>query len=95
VFHVFNLYLSILRIIFTLREHFFNKVCLATVYIESSIYIFLGEPMILIRTIVSLNSFIPLMNPEMEFKEFEPRFKSAKTQFKLSAGLNLETFDTI
>ena len=32
---------------------------------------------------------------EMEFKEFEPRFKSAKTQFKLSAGLNLEIFDTI
>ena len=27
----------------------------------------------------------------MEFKEFE----SAKTRFKLSAGLNLETFDTI
>ena len=23
--------------------------------------------------------------------EFEPRFKSAKTQFKLIAGLNLET----
>ena len=33
--------------------------------------------------------------PEMEFKEFEPRFKSAKTRFKLSAGLNLKTFDTI
>ena len=33
--------------------------------------------------------------PEMEFKEFEPRFKSAKTRFKLSTGLNLETFDTI
>ena len=32
---------------------------------------------------------------EMEFKEFEPRFKSAKTRFKLSAGLNLETFDTL
>ena len=32
---------------------------------------------------------------EMEFKEFEPRFKSAKTRFKLSASLNLETFDTI
>ena len=32
------------------------------------------------------------MYPEMEFKEFE---KSAKTRFKLSAGLNLETFDTI
>ena len=29
----------------------------------------------------------------MEFKEFEPRFKSAKPRFKLSAGLNLETFD--
>ena len=34
-------------------------------------------------------------DPEMEFKEFEPRFKSAKTRFKLSAGINLETFDTI
>ena len=33
--------------------------------------------------------------PEMEFKEFEARFKSVKTRFKLSAGLNLETFDTI
>ena len=31
----------------------------------------------------------------MEFKEFEPQFKSAKIRFKLSAGLNLETFDTI
>ena len=31
----------------------------------------------------------------MEFKEFEPRFKSAKTRLKLSAGLNLEKFDTI
>ena len=31
----------------------------------------------------------------MEFNEFEPRFKSAKTRFKFSAGLNLETFDTI
>ena len=35
------------------------------------------------------------LTPEMEFKEFEPRFKSAKTRFKFSAGLNLETFDTI
>ena len=34
-------------------------------------------------------------SPEMEFKEFEPRVKSAKTRFELSAGLNLETFDTI
>ena len=30
-----------------------------------------------------------------EFKEFEPRFKSAKTRFKVSAGLDLETFVTI
>ena len=35
------------------------------------------------------------MYSEMEFKEFEPRFKSAKTRFKFSAGLILETFDTI
>ena len=33
--------------------------------------------------------------PEMEFKELEPRFKSAKTRFKFSADLNLETFGTI
>ena len=32
---------------------------------------------------------------EMEFIEFDPRFKSAKTRFELSAGLNLETLDTI
>ena len=36
-----------------------------------------------------------ILNPELEFQEFEPRFKSAKTRFKLSPGLNLETFDTI
>ena len=35
------------------------------------------------------------MYPEMEFKEFESRFKSAKTRFKLGAGFNLETFGTI
>ena len=35
------------------------------------------------------------MPSEMEFKEFEPRFKSAKTRFKLGAGLNLEKFGTI
>ena len=39
--------------------------------------------------------YLLFTGPEMEFKEFEPRSKSAKTQFKLSAGLNLETFDTI
>ena len=31
---------------------------------------------------------------EAEFKEFKSGLKSAKTRFKLSAGLNLETFDT-
>ena len=35
------------------------------------------------------------MFSEMEFNEFKPRFKSAKTRFKSSAGLNLETFNTI
>ena len=32
---------------------------------------------------------------EAEFKEFKPRLKSAKTRIKLSAGLNIETFDTV
>ena len=35
------------------------------------------------------NTFLRLIRnkiPEMEFKEFEPRLKSAKTRFKLSAG---------
>ena len=36
-----------------------------------------------------------LISSEMEFKEFEPRFKSAKPRFELSAVINLETFDTI
>ena len=31
----------------------------------------------------------------MEFIEFEPWFKSAKTRFKSSSGLNLKTFDSI
>ena len=35
------------------------------------------------------------MRPEAEFKEFKSRLKSAKTRFKLSAGLNLETFEII
>ena len=30
-----------------------------------------------------------------EFNEFEPRLKSAKNRFKLSAGLNLVTLHTI
>ena len=43
-----------------------------------------------------LHLTIPLnINPEAEFKEFKSRLKPAKTRFKLSAGLNLETFDRI
>ena len=42
-----------------------------------------------------LQTWLKFIKSEMELKEFEPRFKSAKTRFKLSAGLNLETFDTI
>ena len=30
-----------------------------------------------------------------EFKEFEPRLKSAKNRFQLSTGLNLEKLNTI
>jgi len=48
-----------------------------------------------IKIIKLPSSFSIIQKPEMEFKEFEPRFKSAKTRFKLSAGLNLETFHTI
>jgi len=45
--------------------------------------------------IISLKKIVTFVTAVAEFKEFEPRFKSAKTRFKLSAGLNLETFDTI
>ena len=44
---------------------------------------------------VAVDKMAKLLLYEMEFKEFEPRFKTAKTRFELSAGLNLETFDTI
>ena len=33
--------------------------------------------------------------PESEFNEFKPRLKSAKNRFQMSAGLNLETLNTI
>ena len=33
--------------------------------------------------------------PESEFIEFDPYLKSAQIQFKLIAGLNLETLNTI
>ena len=35
------------------------------------------------------------MNSLSKFNEFELRLKSAKYQFQLSAGLNLETINTI
>ena len=33
--------------------------------------------------------------PLSEFNEFEPRLKSAKNRFQVSAGLNLEAMNTI
>ena len=36
-----------------------------------------------------------LLIPVFEFNEFEPRPQSAKNRFQLSAGLNLETLNTI
>jgi len=47
------------------------------------------------RNLFSIANDCSVNLSEMEFKEFEPWFKSAKTRFKLSAALNLETFDTI
>ena len=35
------------------------------------------------------------LQPESEFNEFEPCLKFAKNRFQLSAGLNLETLNTI
>ena len=35
------------------------------------------------------------MSSEAEFNEFEPRLKSAKNQFQLSAGLNYEKVNRI
>ena len=40
-------------------------------------------------------SFTKLLIPMTEFNEFEPRLKSTKNQFQLSAGLNLEKLNTI
>ena len=34
-------------------------------------------------------------HPEAEFNEFEPRLKSAKNRFQLSAGFNPEKFNII
>ena len=48
------------------------------------------------RLLPSLHGgLLKITQTETEFKEFMSRLKSAKTRFKLSAGLNFETFDTI
>ena len=39
--------------------------------------------------------FLCSVIPEAEFNEFEPRLKSAKNRFQLSACLNLVKFNTI
>ena len=67
------------------------------IYVLYAIYVFLSLiPFPLLKAFMSFISFISLNKlSEAEFKEFEPQFNSAKTRFKLSAGLNLETFDTI
>ena len=39
--------------------------------------------------------FLSNGNSEAKFNEFEPRLKSAKNLFQLSAGLNLEKFNSI
>ena len=36
-----------------------------------------------------------VMQSESEFNEFEPRLKSAKNRFQLSAGTNFETLNKI
>ena len=35
------------------------------------------------------------LNPRVRFNEFDPRLKSAKNRFLLSAGLSLETLNSI
>ena len=52
------------------------------------------------RNLLLVSSFklviLTSVQPESEFNEFEPRLKFAKkNRFQLSAGLNLETLNTI
>ena len=48
-----------------------------------------------IKLSLNLIQISKVLTSEIEFKEFEPGFKSAKNRFESRAGLNLETFDTI
>ena len=46
-------------------------------------------------SLLKLASPNPIMVSESKFNEIEPRLKSAKNRFQLSAGLNLKTTNTI
>ena len=48
-----------------------------------------------VNNYLCLLMWIRILDSESEFNEFEPRLKSAKNRFQLSAGLNLETLNTI
>ena len=90
---------------------FFTKVFLSSFFPETVVFLHRFKLYLLIYTYIYLYTYLFLLQvfgkcssnqlrintqkPEMEFKEFKPRFKFAKTRFKLSAGLNLKTFDII
>ena len=44
---------------------------------------------------VTFRLCLKIVVPVSEFNEFEPRLKSAKNRFQLSAGFNLEKFNSI
>ena len=50
--------------------------------------------MLIVPTVLVWISF-KFVSPESKFNEFEPCLKSAKNRFQLSAGINIETLDTI
>ena len=47
------------------------------------------------RCELDISADLLITNPVSEFNEFETSLKSAKNRFQLSAGLNLETLNTI
>ena len=49
---------------------------------------------IALHVVVGQKSY-ELVHSVSEFNEFEPRLKSAKNQFQLRTGLNLEKFDKV
>ena len=48
------------------------------------LYVYLLKSLRFFKNILDVLINVILLNSEKEFKEFEPRFKSAKTRFKLS-----------